>query len=247
MTAAASFNGGRSQTNLNFLQTGGEYPFLNVVKTCQDWAYTANPHKDAIVDPALFDADGYPTTIQTSGYYAVCYVPLSWVGQSLTVQWDGNGTVKVPGTLTSGVGTDSSAGGSGSCTCTCLDQRLVVGVVSTSASPNHMRNLRVSLTGSETTALNSGEVFSTAFKNKLLEGGFGVIRFLDWTVNNTTNITTWASRKPLTYYSYNAGEFRNVASSGRPKRYFGETAATPIRLQGMATVFLPLVRQPISR
>lgn len=223
MVAAASFNGGRSQTGLNIVQTGGEYAFLNVVKTAQNWGYGAAPNANAEVDPALLDENGYPTSIQTGGYYAVCYVPLSWVGQSLTVQWDGGGTIRVPGT--DAVGSTASSNGStnNSITCTCADQRLLVGATASNASPNHIKNIRVSLTGTETTLLNSGEVFRPEFKDKLLEAGFGVLRFMDWQANNTTNMTDWASRKPVTYFSYSAYEWRNTASSGRPKLYCGET------------------------
>lgn len=226
MAAAANFNGGRSQTGLGFLQTGGEYAFLNVVKTCQNWAYASAPNKDGHVDPALFDSDGYPTSVQTGGYYAVCYVPASWVGQSITVQWDGGGTIRVPGTGTVGSTTSSSGSVNNSITCTVADQRISVGAVATNASPNHIKNIRVSLTGSETTALNAGNVFSTVFKNKLIEAGFGVLRFMDWQSNNTTSMTTWATRKAVSHYSYAATEFRNTASSGRPALYCGATSSS---------------------
>jgi hypothetical protein len=226
VTAAASFNGGRSQIGLNPLQTGGEYPFLNVVKTCQNWAYSSAPNKDANLDPALLDSDGFPTSIQAGGYYAVAYVPASWVGQSLTVQWDGGGTIKVPGTSPVGSTTSSNGSTNNSITCTCADQRILVGATATNAAPNNVKNIRVSLTGSETTALNAGDVFRPAYKDKLLEAGFGVLRFMDWTNNNVTNVTTWAMRKPLSYYSYYASEFRNTVSTGRPALYCGSTSSS---------------------
>lgn len=224
MAAAASFNGGRSQTGLGFLQTGGEYAFLNPLKTAQNWTYTSAPNKDGTVDPALMDADGYPMSIQSGGYYAVCYVPASWVGQSITVQWDGGGTIRVPGTGAVGSTTSTNGSVNNSITCTCIDQRILPGASATNAAPNHIKNIRVSLTGAETTALNAGEVFRPAFKNRLLEAGFGVLRFMDWQTNNVTNMTDWASRKPLTHYSYYAHEFRNTASSGRPALYCGATS-----------------------
>lgn len=226
MAAAANFNGGRSQTGLGFLQTGGEYPFLNVVKTCQNWAYASAPNKDGALDPSLLDSDGYPMSIQAGGYYAVCYVPAAWIGQSLTVQWDGGGTIRAPGSSVVGSTTSSNGSVNNSITCTCIDQRILVGANSTSVAPNHITNIRVTLTGSDTTALNSGEVFRPYFKSRLIEAGFGVLRFMDWQGNNTTNMTNWASRKPVTYYSYAAGEFRNTASAGRPALYCGATAVS---------------------
>lgn len=226
MTVAASFNGGRSQTGLNILQTGGEYAFLNVVKTCHDWGYALDPNKDGILDPALLDENGYPTSIQTGGYYATCFVPLSWVGQSITIQWDGGGTIRVSGNSPVGSATSSNGSTNNSITCTCPAQGITVGAAATNAAPNHIKNIRVSLTGTETTLLNSGEVFRPAFKNKLLEAGFGVLRFMDWMVNNTTNMTDWASRKPITYFSYDVTEYRNTASTGRPKLYCGLTGGS---------------------
>lgn len=218
MAFAASHNGGRSQTGLNFLQTGGEYAFLNVILTAQNWVFASTPNKDGFVDPALLDTNGYPVTIQTGGYYTVCFAPSSWVGQSMTLQWDGGGTVRVPGTLIAGSATSVDGSVNNSLTCTCVDQHLLPGAVAVSPT-DHIRNMRLSLTGSETTLLNAGNVFSTTFKNKLIEGGFGVLRFLDWTESNRSNLTTWASRKPTTYFSYAATEFR-------PSLYLGVSGGT---------------------
>lgn len=220
MTAAVKHNGGRCQTNLNLLQTGGEYPFKNVVKCSQEWFYRTAPNVNACVDPSLLDSNGYPTSIQTGGYQGKCYIPLSWVGQSLTMAWDGNGTVSVPGTLTSAVGTDTSSGGSGQLTCTALAQDIYPGAISTAASPNHIRNIRVCLT-SEFAAHEAGDIFGTQFKARLVEGNFGVIRFVNWQKGNNTNVTTWATRKSSSYYSYQATEFG--ASSYHSSYYCGNT------------------------
>src|SRR5882762_7405316 len=56
-TGASGFNGGRSQVNLNFLQAGGDYPFLNCMKTAQNWSLLDN---SGWPDPDTLDSDGYP-------------------------------------------------------------------------------------------------------------------------------------------------------------------------------------------
>jgi hypothetical protein len=55
----------------------------------------------------------------------------------------------------------------------------------------------------------TGEIFGTLFKSKLLQANFGVFRDLDWGQANVSNCTTWATRKPVTYWSYQASEMRN--------------------------------------
>src|SRR5689334_23053599 len=65
---AANFNGGRSQVNLNFLQIGGDYPFLNCLKNAQSWTYLDN---SGAVDPGTLDSDGYPISISNGGLYTV--------------------------------------------------------------------------------------------------------------------------------------------------------------------------------
>jgi len=54
---APTFNGGRSQVNLNFLQIGGDYPFLNCMKTAQSWSFIDN---SGPADPSTLDSNGYP-------------------------------------------------------------------------------------------------------------------------------------------------------------------------------------------
>lgn len=51
-----SFNGGRSQVNLNFPQVGGDYPFLNNLKNSQAWSLADNAGSPS---PADLDANGY--------------------------------------------------------------------------------------------------------------------------------------------------------------------------------------------
>ena len=57
-----------SQVNLNFLQIGGDYPFLNCIKNAQRWGYLDN---SGLPEPSELDSDGYPIKISHSGVYTV--------------------------------------------------------------------------------------------------------------------------------------------------------------------------------
>src|SRR5262249_34757725 len=63
-------------------------------------------------------------------------------------------------------------------------------------------------------AINAGEVFGAKFKQRLVEANFGVIRFLNWQAGNSTNVTTWATRKPVSYVFYVGSEFRPSLYAG---------------------------------
>ena len=41
-TLSPNFKGGRSQVNLNFLNSNGDYPFLNLLKQGQNWSLADN-------------------------------------------------------------------------------------------------------------------------------------------------------------------------------------------------------------
>jgi hypothetical protein len=54
----------------------------------------------------------------------------------------------------------------------------------------------------------AGETFGAKFKARMIEANYGVIRGMGWQSNNTTNLTTWRTRPPTTYFSYTADERR---------------------------------------
>lgn len=58
-------------------------------------------------------------------------------------------------------------------------------------------------------ALDAGEVFGARFKQVLAAANNGVIRFLDWQSGNQSNVTNWASRKPVSYVYYAGQEYRS--------------------------------------
>jgi hypothetical protein len=72
------------------------------------------------------------------------------------------------------------------------------------SSSNYPKNIRVFHADDEA-ALDAGGEFSPLFLSKV--ANFGVVRMLDWQQGNTNFCTTWNTRKPRSYFSYNAGMF----------------------------------------
>ena len=180
--------------NLNFLQWGGEFPFLNCLKTAQGWALRDNT---GYPEPNTLDSDGYPLTISNGGVYTVFFIPSQSQRPGNYYYWNGNGSIiclngsKVSGSLTSSSGT-------GRYVFSTTDTRLVVGI-SAIGNPR-ITNLQVFHVNDEA-AINAGEVFGVKFKQRLAEANFGVVRFLNWQSGNTTNVTL-GHEKAYTYVFY---------------------------------------------
>lgn len=189
------FNGGKSQVNFNFLQSGYEYPFLNYLKTAQSPKYITG---NAAVSPSDLNSDGYPTVIKNGGIYTVFFIP-SLTDQPLDykVTWSGSGTIYTPsGTISSGNASTSGF------TFTPNTTRIVFGI----SSGTNISNLQFYYTGDVTP--DATHTFGTKFKQRLAQANFGVLRFLNWQSANTTNVTTWNTRKPLSYIYYSGQQFR---------------------------------------
>lgn len=61
-------------------------------------------------------------------------------------------------------------------------------------------------------AINAGQVFSNIALQ--VYANFGVFRGLGWQQSNVSNVTTWSTRKPTTYWSYKAGQLRSDLQVG---------------------------------
>jgi hypothetical protein len=205
----ANFNGGRTQVGVNALQWGGGYPFLNVLKTAQTWSLNDGSGYPA---PDTLDADGYPIRITNGGVYTVFFVPsqASRPGNYI-ITWSGNGAISLGMNNTRVSGSLTSANGGGRYVFTTMDTRFVFRIVAV-GNP-HITNVQVFHAADEA-ALNAGHVFGVKFKQRLQEANFGVIRFLGWQNGNTTNVSTWATRKPLSYFSYASSELRASLYAG---------------------------------
>jgi hypothetical protein len=209
---APKFNGGRSQVNLNGMQSGGAYPFLNCMKTAQNWSFIDN---SGWPEPSTLDSDGYPISISNKGVYTVFFVPSQAARPgNYVITWRGNGTIHCGMSNVAVSGSKTSINGRGRYVFSTTDTRFVVGI-SAIGNP-HITDMKAFHIDDEA-AINAGEVFGVKFKQRLIEANFGVIRFLNWQLGNTTNVTTWATRKPVSHAFYTGSEFR-------PSLYAGLTA-----------------------
>lgn len=211
MAYATTHNGGRSQTNLNFMQIGGEYPFINLLKTAQRWTYSDNSGSPL---PTELDANGYlsDASVVTNhgGIYTRFFLPTQDARSgNYVIKWDGNGAIYLGQSHTAASGFSdadkTSTAGSGR-------YKFLPGTdvcdfgISGVGSP-HIDNVRVCHEDDEA-LMDAGEVFGVKLKERLAEANFGVIRFLNLQAGNTTNATTYASLKPESYVFYEGSETR---------------------------------------
>lgn len=223
MAFASAHNGGRSQVNPNFLNNAGEYAFLNLLKTADPWWSAVSSPSGTPVTPDMIDADGYPTTLtnsegtNTGGVYVDFFKPPSASRPgNYVVLWDGNGTIYTGLSASLQSGSLTSSGGSGRAVVDFGSAAQCRVGISAIGSPK-ITNLRVVHVDDED-RLASGEIFGVKFMERLIEGGFGVIRFLNWlgsgSGGNSSNLTNWYSRKPLNYIWYQGFEMRSELYCG---------------------------------
>lgn len=201
MANALAFNGGTSQVNFNGLQTGGEFPFLNVLKTAQEWQFIDG---SGVPSPSVLNSDGYPTSISNGGVFTRLFIPIqSERPGNYKITWSGSGTIYFNtgfATLTTGATNTSGF----TVTPTDASGTFDIGI---SAGTN-ISNLQIFHVSDETAVL-AGDIFGVKFKQRLVEANFGVYRFLNWQDGNDTNISLWAHRKPTTYVFYRGLEMRS--------------------------------------
>jgi hypothetical protein len=217
------------------LQWGGAYPFLNVLKTAQTWSLNDG---SGYPEPDTLDADGYPIRITNGGVYTVFFVPSQASRHgNYVITWSGNGTISLGMSNTRVSGNLTSTNGGGRYVFATTESRFVFRIVAI-GNP-HITNVQVFHTADEA-ALIAGQVFGVKFKQRLQEANFGVIRFLAWQDGNTTNVSTWATRKPLSYFSYASSELRANLYAGVTSNVGSAYSATlpGFRLVDKATVIV---------
>lgn len=224
--------GGKTVINPNFLQTGGEFAFMNFILGTSSWSFednfganSGNSGATVASDDTLtlyIDSNGYPTNACCTAHGGVkgaFYVPpaaeLTALGYATTfrVQFTTAGNVTLV------------FGGDSSITVTNLTATNIGGNVYQQTishpSPNGGRILfhitqnsnsdlsALSLVNSsETAKFDAGEVFGTQFKAKLTNAKIGVFRGMNWGLgsSNSTSfpnpVVKWADRKPQSYVYY---------------------------------------------
>jgi len=209
-SVAPTFNNGKSQINFNFPSgNSGEYPFINLLKSGGTWRYAAN---NMAVDPLDQDSNGYPKVIRNGGQYLTTYIPTqaSRPG-NYVLTWDGAGSIYLLGNNTLVSGSKTSGRDGGRYVFSTTEVQLGVGILSVGAP--YVTNMKLYHIADEADVL-AGKVFSAQFKARLREANIGVYRFLNWQYGNNSNLTTWATRKPIGYVSYGGQEPRASLCAG---------------------------------
>ena len=125
-------NGKKTQVNMQALLQGGDYPWLNVLKTSSLWGYSSTP--TSAVTPDVLDADGYLISNAKGGVTTDFWVPTqhqrpgAWI-----VKWDGDGADGQPAVGMGGFQYPLYYLISG------LSQSGTIQTVTLTASPIHMR------------------------------------------------------------------------------------------------------------
>ena len=151
----------------------------------------------------------------TKGYQVVGAAANTIVGDQLSGSAGGTGTYRVSVSQTLGSGSLSLSGGSltGSGGSGRYVFSTAAGSVDLRINALPVSNLRFFHVDDED-RLNAGEIFGVKFKERIRTAKLGAIRYLNYLVNNTTNMSTWSTRKPRGYFSYAAHELRSDLYAG---------------------------------
>jgi hypothetical protein len=116
----SSFSGGAMQINTTSIQNGGDFPFLNLMKSGSTWGLTSQvtPY---VVEPSLLDANGWPTSIPVgTSIQTQFFAPLqSERPGNYVFKWSGNGTAFVNAGNTAIAYTITAASIAAQCVLTC--------------------------------------------------------------------------------------------------------------------------------
>lgn len=206
-----------------------EQPFLNILKTSSipavdpntgcwagGWSTSNDSTSETCEETYLqLDSDGYPTTLTASASdpnkpQKFTYVqtgvmvnlansnagsgPPYRAGQYI-VLYDGAGSLRYGGDASL---VSSSPGRDVLNVQTPTGRGINIQITATTAG-NYLRNIRL-VYGAEESLLNSGQIFSPAFLQKLQK--FRAARFMDWHNTNNSPETTWATRTHVTDASW---------------------------------------------
>jgi hypothetical protein len=230
---ASAFNGGRSQIQNNVPATiYGEFPFLNMVQHSDNWLGTGVDNSDAVLDPSWLNNKGYPIASFLSRDVFGCKIQgVSLPTQSgrpatlanpIVITWEGNARMNAgnaPITAVSG-SRDAVLNGYG------YSDGLYHGrylwypttyhsdgtfsfqlEINSIASGSYIDKIKMYFLDDETDIL-AGKMFGARYLQRMREINPGVVRFMNWMLTNVGNYSTWALRKPLDHYTWQADQFK---------------------------------------
>lgn len=87
------------------------------------------------------------------------------------------------------------------------DLSINVGITGANLAASNITDMKLYHIDDEADIL-AGRIFGKQFKAKLAAANFGVYRNLNWPNLNTSHITSWSTRRPINYPTYNSVELR---------------------------------------
>jgi len=181
--------GGDASVGMNLSEVAyfsREWVFVDAMKAHRKWVATDQDGSPFDTGQTVqLDANGWPTLqgIQAAqtlmfqgngGFYPGGQYVCTYDGTGdIEIDFDASNVVKTPGRITFDV-TPTNAG-------------LRLRINSSSAVPNHVRNIKVWMPGFE----GAASPFHPTFTQRLQP--FGVIRFMDWQQTNGSNVVSWPS------------------------------------------------------
>lgn len=202
----SAFNGGKTQMQFWLMGFAADQPFINNFKFGQGWKYITGGFG---VDPNELSSDGYPLAgisnggaaqlfyIATENLTANNYYYITWSGTAASPLTLSGATVITGSLSTSGVKVQPTGGA--------ITLGIQAGTVISNLSFHSEKYLA---------NVAAGEVWNPDFLERMRYYGSGVVRFLDWQPGNSTNVSVWAHRRPVTYAYYAAPEPRSSLYQG---------------------------------
>lgn len=202
---------------------------MNLMLAAQDWAFADNsswpepntlgpnglPLSTAMGNGGASTVFETPTQTERSGNYVVITTGIG------TILATGLSSTPVSGTNTRTVVSGASLGANSSISFSITAQDASTPI--TKIAWVHVDD--------EAAYMADNLAFGVKFMSVMRQVKWGVVRFLNWQNGNFTNETNWASRKPMTNWSFAAStypsQFTNP-TSGKQEGYLGQTtSATP--------------------
>jgi hypothetical protein len=212
MPIFTSHNGGRTQAGLGPMQGGSLWPPLNLMKQSSNWALVGSGNTP---DPSFLDSNGYPTTLEGSGIVANFHCPRGSRSGNYKVRWIGNGRLNITGLGSTGFATDGDIGpfDPGS-------HQIALQITGIGGSPiTHIEFFHED----DEALIDAGQVFSQAVLDEFAYAGWGTTRFMDWQLNNLSDISRWRHMKPYGYAYWHGyapmSEFYAGATTGVADAY----------------------------
>lgn len=214
-------NGGRYQTQNNFPDISGTWPFCNLLKM-QDkgWEYASGR-----LEAGRMNAQGHPTTVAGGSLKLVVNEPGgTYRSGNRILAWDGTQTFTVTG---ASVVSGSLTGSNGRAVMELADntspRNITITLTATDGNLTHLRWLHEddeTRYNAEKLASPDKEPFSDNFLSIMTAAKPGVLRFLDWQYGNFSNVFSWAHRTPVDFYNYAHTHFP-------PSLYAGDLTGGP--------------------